>query len=289
MGSQGGMWCVHICICVCCRICCRDLTAYDCGGWLSSLGKAVIFISHAGPWSLWGRQWGRKDGCKLRKKQDKLEATAWAEAHENASSHSIWSWTSRRSQGFHLGAKHTYHPRVGKAEGVSSQKRNQGAFLFLRGYRISLVIACLSALGLYKIGMDPSPSTWPPVHSPSDTSLNLCVFLGLRTHTHTEGGREEGERETDGSVSPIVLWSLCKHTVAKCHKNSTFTLAFAIWAGFLVFVPNCPSVRQQSLKMICACFPILPSFHSQWCAHLDGTSRDASIHTHRTCHEVTVT
>lgn len=49
---------------------------------------------------------------------------------------------------FHLGAKHTYHPRVGKAEGGSSQKRNRRAFLFLRGYRVSLVIASLSVPAL---------------------------------------------------------------------------------------------------------------------------------------------
>lgn len=97
-GPQGGTWCVHISTCACCRICCRDLTAHNSGGWLSSLRKAVIFISHAGSWSLWGRQWRRENGCKLRKKQDKLEATAWAEARENASSQSIWSWTSWRGQ-----------------------------------------------------------------------------------------------------------------------------------------------------------------------------------------------
>lgn len=139
------MWCVHIHTCACCRICCRDLTAHNCGGWLSSLCKFVIVISHAGCWSLWGRQWRREDGCKLRKKQDKLEATAWAEAHENTSLRASDLELPEEVRTFLLGTKHIYHPRVGKTEGESPGNRNWWAFLFL-GITKSLLLLLISLL-----------------------------------------------------------------------------------------------------------------------------------------------
>lgn len=58
------------------QVSCRDLTLYNCGRWLSSFIKTVMFTSDVEALSPEGIHLGRKNGCEVGENMNNLEPTS---------------------------------------------------------------------------------------------------------------------------------------------------------------------------------------------------------------------